>query len=52
MSEYLDISQPGDKNAILLAISVILQGYLSVAELSELLANITTDIREDGLHRV
>jgi hypothetical protein len=48
-SEYLDISHIGDDNAILLAISVILQGYLTVAELSELLANIETDIREDGL---
>jgi hypothetical protein len=47
-SENLDISKSGDDNAILLAISVILQGYLSVADLSELLANIGTDIREDG----
>jgi len=48
-SEELDISKPGDGNAILLAISSILQGYLSVADLSELLANISTDIREDGV---
>jgi hypothetical protein len=48
-SELLDISQSGDDNAMLLAVSVILQGYLSVSELSELLANISTDIREDGL---
>lgn len=48
-SEELDISKPGDDNAILLAVSVILQGYLSVADLSELLANISTDIREDGV---
>ncbi|MGF7139291.1 hypothetical protein [Roseimarinus sediminis] len=47
-SEQLDISKPGDDNAILLAVSVILQGYLSVSELSELLANISTDIRDDG----
>ncbi len=47
-SELLDISQPGDKNAALIAVSVILEGYLSVAELSELLANISTDIRLDG----
>ena len=47
-SEQLDITKSGDDNAILLAVSVILQGYLSVAELSELLANISTDIREDG----
>ena len=47
-SESLDISVPGDDNAILLAISVILQGYLPVSDLSELLANISTDIQEDG----
>lgn len=47
-SEQLDISKPGDENAILLAVSVILQGHLSVSDLSELLANISTDIREDG----
>lgn len=48
-SEELDITKPGDDNAILLAVSVILQGYLTVADLSELLANISTDIREDGI---
>jgi hypothetical protein len=48
-SEHLDISKPGDGNAALLAASVILQGYLPVSELSELLANISTDIREDGI---
>lgn len=48
-SEELDISQSGDDNAILLAISVILQGYSSESDLSELLANISTDIREDGV---
>lgn len=48
-SELLDISKPGDGNAALLAASVILQGYLPVSELSELLANISTDIREDGV---
>lgn len=47
-SELLDISQSGDEDAILLAISLILQGYHSVGELSELLANINTDIKEDG----
>ena len=47
-SELLDISKAGDEHAILLAISVILQGHRSVAELSELLANINTDFREDG----
>lgn len=48
-SEQLDITKTGDDNAILLAVSVILQGHLSVSDLSELLANISTDIREDGI---
>ena len=48
-SELLDISESGEDNSILLAVSVILQGYNSVSELSELLANISTDIREDGI---
>ncbi|MEQ9303280.1 MAG: hypothetical protein RJQ14_05135, partial [Marinoscillum sp.] len=48
ISELLDISQVGEDNAILLAISAVLQGDQSVAGLSELLANISTDIREDG----
>ncbi len=47
-SELLDISKEGDDHAILLAVSLILQGYRTDAELSELLANIITDIREDG----
>jgi hypothetical protein len=47
-SELLDITKSGDDNAMLLAVSLILQGYLSVSDLSELLANISTDIREDG----
>lgn len=48
-SELLDISKDGDDNAILLAISVIIQGFRSDAELSELLANISTDIKDDGI---
>lgn len=48
-SESLNISQDGDNNAILLAISVILQGYRTEGDLSELLANISTDIRQDGV---
>jgi hypothetical protein len=49
VSEALDISKEGEGNAILLAISIILQGYRTEAELSELLATISMDIREDGL---
>ena len=48
-SELLDITEAGDDNARLLAMSVILQGYLSVADLSELVANLSTDLREDGI---
>jgi len=47
-SELLDITQAGDGNAKLLAISAILQGNQSVAEMSELIANIGTDIASDG----
>lgn len=47
-SELLDISREGEDHAILLAISLILQGHRSVAELSELLANISIDLKEDG----
>lgn len=47
-SELLDINKPGDDNAILLAISVILQGYRSEAQLSEFLANINSDFSTDG----
>ncbi len=48
-SENLDITQSGDDNAVLFAISVILQGYLKAADLAELVANIGTDIRKDGV---
>ncbi len=48
-SELLDISRKGNNNAALLAISSIIQGYRTDAELSELIANISTDIREDGV---
>lgn len=48
-SEHLDISQAGDGNAILLAISTILQGFRTESELSTLLAIISNDIRTDGI---
>jgi len=47
-SELLDISQGGAANAKLLAISAILQGDLTVGQMSELLANISTDLSADG----
>jgi hypothetical protein len=48
-SESLNISESGDENAILLAISAILQGYRSESELTELLSGISNDIKEDGI---
>jgi len=48
-SELLDITKSGDNNAILLAVSLILQGFRSEAELTELLAAISNDIRTDGV---
>lgn len=44
----MDISQEGDSNAILLAVSSILQNNNSVAELSELISKISIDISTDG----
>ncbi|MCF8370433.1 MAG: hypothetical protein K9H64_02345 [Bacteroidales bacterium] len=48
-SELLDISVNGDDNAILLAISLIIQGFRADAELSQLLGDISNDIRTDGI---
>ncbi len=47
-SELLDISQGGAANAKLLAMSAIIQGDLTVGQMSELLANISTDLSADG----
>lgn len=48
-SESLDISVNNESNAILLAISVILQGNRTVGDMTELLANISNDIKTDGI---
>jgi hypothetical protein len=48
-SESLDISQAGEGNAILLAISVILQANRSEAQLTELLSTLSSDLRTDGV---
>ena len=48
-SEDLDISVEGPDNGILLAISSIVQGFRTESEMSELLANISNDIKEDGI---
>ena len=47
--ETLNIIQSGEGDAILLAISAILQGNHTTAELSNLLADIVTDMKEDGI---
>lgn len=46
--DQMDISKKGDANAILLAISSILQGDRTEGELTELIAKITADIQADG----
>ncbi|MFC2113610.1 hypothetical protein ACFLTA_10110 [Bacteroidota bacterium] len=46
--ELLDIAEDGDDNAILLAVSVILQGHLGVANMSELIGNLNADLKENG----
>ncbi|MBK7668476.1 MAG: hypothetical protein IPJ32_14745 [Sphingobacteriaceae bacterium] len=48
-SENLDITQSGDGNAKLLAISCIMQGFRTEAELSSILSTISSDIRTDGI---
>ncbi|MEM1320712.1 MAG: hypothetical protein AAGG75_10680 [Bacteroidota bacterium] len=48
-SDQLNFTQNGEGNAILLAVSALLQGYRSEAELSELMARIIADIRTDGV---
>ena len=47
-SEDLSVFGNGNGNAALLAISVLLQGHRSVSELTELLAKISLDFKEDG----
>lgn len=48
-SEMLDITVNKEENAILLAISIILQGKRTTGDLTELLANISNDIQNDGI---
>lgn len=47
-SEDMDVFGEGDQNAALLAISILLQGDRSEADLSGLLASFSKDIEEDG----
>lgn len=48
-SEELNIAQYGEDNGVLLAITSILQGYHTEGALTELLSNISEDIKEDGI---
>ncbi len=47
-SESLNLSENTENDAILLAISCILQGTMSTADMSELMADIIFDIKTDG----
>lgn len=49
VSEQLKISESGDDNGILLAVSAIIQGYRTESEMTELLSNISSDIMTDGV---
>lgn len=46
--DSMDVSKSGDSNAVLLAVSVTLQGDNTVAGLSSLISKITADIKSDG----
>ena len=48
-SEQLNIAQNDTGNAILLAVSCIIQGFRTEAELTELIAGIANDIKTDGV---
>lgn len=48
-SELLNISQNGDDNAVLLAVSVIVQGFRTDAQITQLIGDIVSDIRTDGI---
>jgi hypothetical protein len=47
--EDMDISESGDSNGMLLAVSAILQGNNTVAELSSLISTIIEDVKTDGI---
>lgn len=48
-SESLNINEHGDDNGILLAVSSLIQGFRTESEMTELLSNISTDIKTDGV---
>lgn len=47
-SESLNLSAKGASNGVLLAVSSILQGRMTTADMAELMADIITDITPDG----
>lgn len=49
VSESFDIASTSTGDQILTAVSVILQSYRSVGEMTELLANLSEDLEEDGV---
>lgn len=49
VSESMNITEQGDDNAVLLAISSIIQGFRTESEMTELLSNISIDIKTDGI---
>ncbi len=48
-SEQMDIASSGEDNAILLAVSIILQGDRPTSEFSNLISQLSLDIRGDGV---
>jgi len=48
-AEFLDIANSGKGDAVLLAISAILQGNRTTAELSKLQADMIADMKKDGI---
>ncbi|TKG92939.1 hypothetical protein EYV94_18385 [Puteibacter caeruleilacunae] len=44
----LDLSKEGDSNAILLAISIVVQGNRSASEVDDLISSMVADLKEDG----
>lgn len=47
-SDQLKISESDEENGILLAISSIIQGFRSESEMSELLSNLSNDLKDNG----
>lgn len=48
LSEQMDIASSGEDNAILLAVSLILQGDRTTGDFSEILSQISLDFKDDG----